>query len=247
MKRLLDVSISFLGLALVSPLILTATIFIWIEDQDTPFYIAPRVGINGKIFKMVKLRSMTNKKMLRGVNSTASNDPRITRVGAIIRRTKLDELMQLWNVLEGNMSLVGPRPNVPQEVNLYTSAEALLLTVKPGITDFSSIVFSDEGVILERFSDPDLAYHQLIRPWKSRLGLLYIKTRSFSVDLVLIFLTIISLFSRRNALDLMGRFLRKLGAPKDLVNIAMRNDELQPYPPPGMLDVICSDDLQRQP
>jgi lipopolysaccharide/colanic/teichoic acid biosynthesis glycosyltransferase len=108
---------------------------------------------------------------------------RITPVGQFIRGYKLDELTQLWNVLKGEMSLVGPRPNVKRETDLYTKVEKDLLTVKPGITDFASIVFSDEGEILSGQSDPDVSYNQLIRPGKSRLGLFYIKVRSIKTDI----------------------------------------------------------------
>ena len=103
-----------------------------------------------------------------GVDSTSATDSRITSIGHVIRRFKLDELTQLWNVFLGDMSLVGPRPNVRKETDLYTIPEKLLLTVRPGITDISSIIFSDEGDILANKKDPDLAYNQLIRPWKSR-------------------------------------------------------------------------------
>jgi lipopolysaccharide/colanic/teichoic acid biosynthesis glycosyltransferase len=106
-----------------------------------------------------------------GVDSTGAADRRITPVGHFIRRYKLDEITQLWNVLKGDMSLVGPRPNVQRETDMYTGIERRLLSVKPGITDFSSIVFSDEGDILKDHADPDIAYNQLIRPGKSALGL----------------------------------------------------------------------------
>ena len=114
-----------------------------------------------------------------GVDSTAGDDKRITPIGRLVRKLKLDELSQLWNVLKGDMSLVGPRPNVPREVALYTSDENKLLEIRPGITDLSSIIFADEGDILHGAEDPDLRYHQIIRPWKSRLGLLYVKKTGF--------------------------------------------------------------------
>ena len=126
---------------------------------------------------MVKIRSMIINADKTGVDSTSSDDMRITSVGKVIRKLKLDELSQLWNVLIGDMSLVGPRPNVKSETDLYTKIEKNLLNVKPGITDFSSIVFSDEGDILSGSDDPDLLYNQLIRPWKSRLSLFYIEKR----------------------------------------------------------------------
>ena len=176
-KRLVDILASLFGLLITSPILLPVMFLVWKEDKKSPFYIAPRSGRNGTIFKMVKLRSMVVDADKTGVDSTSGNDMRITPIGHKIRRYKLDELVQLWNVLIGDMSLVGPRPNVKTETDLYTDVEKKLLLVRPGITDFSSIVFSDEGEILEGRDNPDLAYNQLIRPWKSRLGLLYIKNQ----------------------------------------------------------------------
>ena len=124
---------------------------------------------------MVKFRTMIPDAVEAGVSSTAAGDPRITRVGRILRRAKLDELPQLWNVLTGEMSLVGPRPQVEPEAALYTAEERRMLEVRPGITDLASIVFADEGEILAGAADPDLLYNQIIRPWKSRLALLYLE------------------------------------------------------------------------
>src|SRR3972149_7855027 len=149
---------------------------------------------------MIKLRTMVVNADKTGVDSTSAKDPRITAVGRFIRKYKLDELMQLWNVLNGSMSLVGPRPNIKRETDLYTSEEKRLLTVKPGITDFASIVFADENEILKNSQDPDLDYNQLIRPWKSRLGLVYVDKQSFLLDIELIILTILSFFSRQSSL-----------------------------------------------
>ena len=210
MKRLLDFSVSFIGLLLFAPILLPVIFIVWIQDFKSPFYIPLRVGQNKKLFKMVKLRSMIVNADSSGVDSTGKNDDRITRIGKIIRRFKLDELSQLWNVLMGDMSLVGPRPNVKSETDLYTDVENGLLSVKPGITDISSIVFSDEGDILADKTDPDLAYNQLIRPWKSRLGLIYIKNQSFMLDIQLIFLTVISIFSRDLALSHIVKILKSL-------------------------------------
>ena len=183
---------------------------------------------------MVKLRSMVVNADKAGIDSTSNNDLRITSIGQKIRKYKLDELTQLWNVLRGDMSLVGPRPNVKAEVDLYTDVEKELLSVKPGITDFSSIVFSDEGKILEDKKDPDLAYHQLIRPWKSRLGLIYIKHQSILLDIEIIIYTLVALISKRTALNWVSKKLENFGVDRDLVNISKREIELFPYPPPGL-------------
>jgi lipopolysaccharide/colanic/teichoic acid biosynthesis glycosyltransferase len=136
MKRTLDFLLSLIGLLLTSPILLPVIFLVWIQDWHSPFYIAPRVGRREKMFKMVKLRSMIINADKSGVDSTSSNDRRITGVGRFIRKYKLDELSQLWNVLIGDMSLVGPRPNVKRETDLYTFEEKKLLTVKPGINPY---------------------------------------------------------------------------------------------------------------
>ena len=162
MKRLLDIVFSFSGLIMLSPILIIFMYLVYRQDKESPFYMAPRVGINNTIFKMAKLRSMVSNADKSGVDSTSANDSRITPIGHKIRKYKLDELTQLWNVFIGDMSLVGPRPNVQRDVDLYTKDEKNLLNVRPGITDFSSIVFSDEGGILKDREDPDLSYNQLI-------------------------------------------------------------------------------------
>ncbi|HEU4427745.1 MAG TPA: sugar transferase [Myxococcota bacterium] len=240
MKRALDVSLALLGLALASPLLVPVLLAIWAQDGHSPFYVAPRTGRGARPFRMVKLRSMRVGADRSGVDSTAANDSRITRIGAFVRRYKLDELTQLWNVLMGDMSLVGPRPNVERETRLYTSEEARLLSVRPGITDFASIVFSDEGEILEGQRNPDLAYNQLIRPWKSRLGLIYIERSSLALDLALIALTAATIVSRGAALRGVARILRAVGAPESLVAIALRDSPLRPCPPPGASEIVMA-------
>src|SRR5262245_47133700 len=200
MKRVLDLVLATVGLLATSPVLLPVIFVVWVYDWHSPFYVAPRVGRDGRLFRMVKLRSMLVNADRIGVDSTSARDPRITPVGQFIRRYKLDELTQLWNVLLGDMSLVGPRPNVKRETDLYTPAERGLLSVKPGITDYASIVFSDEGDILKDQADPDIAYNQLIRPGKSVLGLLYVRTRSLWIDIRLMFLTATAIVSRPSAL-----------------------------------------------
>ena len=147
---------------------------------------------------MIKLRSMVVSKDKTQANSTSANDQRITSIGHFIRRFKLDEIMQMWNVFKGDMSFVGPRPQVEVDASLYTEAEYKMLTIRPGITDIASIVFSDEGDILAGSASPDLKYNQIIRPWKSRLALLYVEHQSFSLDLRLVWLTILAIISREN-------------------------------------------------
>ena len=233
MKRFVDMVFSIAGLFVMLPVLLIFMLLIWLQDFHSPFYVAPRIGRNGRSFYMVKLRSMVVHADKVGVNSTAISDNRITRVGHLIRRYKIDEFSQLWNVFIGQMSIVGPRPQVPLDVALYTEEERHLLDVKPGITDLASIVFSDEGEILKGSDDPDLKYNQVIRPWKSRLGLLYVQKGSFFLDLRIIMLTVIALLSRSLALCGVQEILRQLGADDQLLKVTRRSEPLQPYPPPG--------------
>jgi len=240
MKRLVDVVGALVGLIVLSPILLLVMSLVWLQDGHSPLYRPKRAGYGGRVFLMIKLRSMVMNADKAGGSSTAANDPRITPIGQFIRRYKLDEFAQLWNVLVGDMSLVGPRPNLMEETEHYTVEERKLLTVKPGITDFSSIVFSDEGEILRSRRDPDLAYNQLIRPWKSRLGIFYVERRSVVLDLRLVVLTAVAIVNRRTALERVQRLLLALGANDDLVRIAGRQDELVPHPPPGTNQIITS-------
>lgn len=187
---------------------------------------------------MFKLRSMTIDADKNKIDSTSSNDPRITRIGKIIRKFKIDEIFQLVNVLIGQMSIVGPRPNVDRDVLIYTDVEKEILSVTPGITDFSSIVFSDEGDILENSLDPDLDYNKLIRPWKSRLALIYVKNNSFMIDLFLIFLTITSMFNKRQSLILLYKVIKNMTVNKKLLDVVLRKKDLTPYPPPGSSAIV---------
>lgn len=234
MKRVFDIVFSFLGMIIISPVFLPATLAAWFQDFHSPFYISIRIGKNGRHFKMIKLRSMKVDADNSGVFSTKRDDPRITRIGKIIRRYKLDELPQGWHVFNGDMSFVGPRPQVPYGVKDYTEKEKGLFKVRPGITDFSSIVFADESDILKDSKDPNIDYDLLIRPWKSQLGLFYIEKQSLILDIILMVLTLVGIFSRENALKGVSFVLLKLGASEELVNISQRKDPLQPHSPPGL-------------
>lgn len=240
MKRTFDFLISFLGLVFFSPILLIVLFLIWVNDFSNPFYVSNRVGLNGSTFKIYKLRSMIKNADSTGVDSTSENDPRITFIGGYIRKFKLDEISQLLNVLKGDMSLVGPRPNVQREVDMYTLEEKTLLTMKPGITDFSSIVFSDEGHILKDFDDPDIAYNQLIRPGKAELGVFYIKNHSLLCDIKIIYYTALSIVNRKKALQSISRLLNRMGASNQLVALSMREEPLIPRPPLGSQDLVTS-------
>jgi lipopolysaccharide/colanic/teichoic acid biosynthesis glycosyltransferase len=239
-KRIFDVVTAGLGLLAAAPILLPVMLLVWLQDRHSPFYMAVRMGRHEKPFRMVKLRSMVVDADKSGVDSTGASDRRITPLGHFIRRFKLDELPQLWNVLTGHMSLVGPRPNVKRETDLYTMEERKLLSVKPGITDFASIVFADEGQILKDQTDPDLAYNQLVRPGKSRLGIFYVEHRSLWVDVQLCALTGLAMVSRARALRGVARLLSNLGAPPSLLEVAARRGALVPTPPPGAEAVVTT-------
>lgn len=239
-KRLLDMALSATGLIATAPVMVPVLIATWAQDRHSPFYIADRVAQGGGTFRMVKVRSMVMNADKSGVDSTAADDKRITPVGAFVRKFKIDELAQLWNVLRGEMSLVGPRPNVKRDVALYTDQERRLLSVRPGITDLSSIVFADEGEILAGSDDPDLDYNQRIRPYKSRLGLLLIDRGGLRHDLMIIGLTALSAVSRRRALEGVVAIIDELGGDEMLRRVAGRKDPLLPHPPPGASAVVQS-------
>lgn len=240
MRKLIDQTIAAVALLALSPVLLPVMFLVWRQDRHSPFYVAPRVGLNEKPFRMIKLRSMVVNADKTGVDSTAADDKRITAVGHFIRRYKLDEIMQLVNVAKGEMSLVGPRPNVKRETDLYTVQEKRLLAVMPGITDLASIVYSDEGEILAGKEDPDIAYNQLIRPGKSLLGLFYIDHRSFWLDLRIMLLTVKAILSRQRALVGVVKILEQNGAPEALIDIAKREKPLTPMPPPGAKSIVTN-------
>jgi lipopolysaccharide/colanic/teichoic acid biosynthesis glycosyltransferase len=231
-KRLFDILISAFGLLAASPIIIPTIIAVWLQDRHSPFYVAPRVGQGDRDFAMIKIRSMVVNADKTGVSSTSANDNRITKVGHFVRRCKLDEITQFWNVLKGDMSLVGPRPNVRSETDLYTPQEQRLLSVKPGVTDLASIVFSDEGDILKDSADPDLDYNQLIRPWKSRLGLFCIDNSSLALDFRLVILTAVAILDRKKALKGIRELLEKMEADEELIRVASRTEPLVPALPP---------------
>jgi lipopolysaccharide/colanic/teichoic acid biosynthesis glycosyltransferase len=234
-KRIVDLLFSVAALIAASPVMLTAIAAVWLYDRQSPFYRATRAGYRNRDFMMLKIRSMRVDADKIGGTSTSGRDPRITPVGHYVRRFKLDELSQFWNVLTGDMSVVGPRPNTRRDgVDLYTEEEMRLLSVKPGVTDISSIVFSDEGNILAGADEPDGHYNRVIRPWKSRLGLLYIDHQSVMLDLRIIWLTGVALVSKPKALQGVTTILEKIGADAGLIEICRRRAALPEGLPPGV-------------
>lgn len=232
-KRLFDIIFSLLASVFTLPIIIAAALLIWLQDRRWPFYRGLRVGGGGRDFRMIKLRTMVPVGERRGASSTSISDSRLTPFGSKLRRFKIDELPQFWNVLIGDMSVVGPRPNLRNGgVDRYTAEEMRLLSLRPGITDLASIVFSDEGEILKDSADPDALYDCVIRPWKSRLALIYVDNRSFLLDLRLIWLTVLAIGSRGRALRGVARILNELNADEELKRICRRNDPLPHGPPP---------------
>lgn len=229
LKILLDKFISVFVLVIFFPFIVVCLLLVFLKDFSNPIYISTRVGKNFKNFNLLKIRSMINNADKSGVTSTSSNDKRITYIGKFIRKTKMDEILQLINVIKGDMSLVGPRPQIPSEVKFYSDYEKNLLSIKPGITDFSSIIFSDEGEILKDSQDPNTDYNTLIRPWKSKLGIFYINNHNNFIDINLMILTFLSIFNKKIVLQKISELLKKLNANDDLVYLAKRECNLKEF------------------
>ena len=196
-KRLFDLLLSSLGLAVLAlPLALVA-LAIKLDSPGPVFYRQVRVGLRGREFRIHKFRTMAHDPGDRGPQLTVGLDARITRAGAFLRRTKLDELAQLFDVFEGTMSLVGPRPEVPRYVALYPAAlREKVLSVRPGITDFASIEYRDESTLLARSADPERTYRELILPTKLALQARYVDRSGLGTDLVLIGRTVWAIIAR---------------------------------------------------
>lgn len=198
MKRIFDMVSSFFGLVVLSPLLIVVAVLIKGEDGGPVFYRGLRVGLKGKEFRTFKFRTMVTNAEKVGGPSTSDDDPRITKVGKVVRKYKIDELPQLIDVLRGTMSIVGPRPEVQSEVETYSEEEKKIFSVKPGITDWSSLKFHDEGEILRGSDDPHETYKKQIKPEKIRLQLSYVEKMSFLTDLKIIFKTLGALVETRH-------------------------------------------------
>lgn len=196
MKRACDFILSFVGLLLLSPVLLAIAAALKGSSPGPIVYRGLRVGRWGRPFHILKFRTMVVDAERIGGSSTADDDPRITRVGKLLRKYKLDELPQLINVLKGEMSLVGPRPEVPQYVAMFTNEEQLILAVRPGITDLASLWNADEGSFLAGSKDPEKTYLEVIRPNKIRLQLEYVRRQSFVTDLQIIWKTVWTVLMR---------------------------------------------------
>ena len=197
LKRLFDIIFSLVGLLVLSPLFIYIVVRIKLDSKGPIYYRGKRMGKFGKAFRIYKFRTMVaDADKLSGGPSAGDDDLRITKFGRFLRSYKLNELPQLINVLKGEMSFVGPRPEVEQYVSIYTEEEKAILNVRPGITDYASIKFHNEGEILSGSPDPDKTYEEVIRPEKLRLQLEYVKTHSLWVDFKILFKTLRTLIKR---------------------------------------------------
>jgi len=197
LKRVVDFTCASLGLAVLSPVLGIVALAVRLSDGGPVLYRGLRTGLEGRPFRMLKFRTMAVDAERTGVTATADDDPRITPVGRFLRKYKLDELPQLVNVLVGEMSLVGPRPEVPQYTALFTPEEQAILSVRPGITDWASLWDIAEGAALAGSVDPEQTYLERIRPEKIRLQLRYVRERTFGMDLKILILTLWALLAGR--------------------------------------------------
>ena len=195
-KRIFDVIFSLIGLIIVSPFFLVAALFVKKESPGPVFYRGIRIGRQGRPFKIYKFRSMVDNAENLGGPSTAGDDPRLTKIGILLKKYQLDELPQIINVFLGEMSLVGPRPEVKLYIDMLSEEERkIILSFRPGMTDLASLWNFHESELLKGSPDPERTYLEKIRPEKIRLQLEYAKNRSFFLDLKIIFQTILKIFT----------------------------------------------------
>jgi lipopolysaccharide/colanic/teichoic acid biosynthesis glycosyltransferase len=188
-KRSFDFMVALAALLVVSPILLILALIIKLTSAGPVFYRGERIGRHGIPFRIFKFRTMVINAEKLGGSATAEDDPRITAIGRFIRRSKLDEFPQFMNVLVGDMSLVGPRPEVKKYVDMYSEEEKAILDIRPGITDWASIWNSNEAAVLEGSTDPEKTYEELIRPTKLALQLFYVRNQSLGVDIKILFHT----------------------------------------------------------
>jgi len=189
-KRLFDITFSFVGLVILSPALILISILIKLDSRGPLLFKQTRVGLESKLFEIYKFRTMLHSRENLGLFLTVGNDARVTKVGRVLRKYKLDEFPQLLNVFRGDMSFVGPRPQVPKYVALFGDIQELVLSIRPGMTDYASIAYKEESEILAQYEDPELAYINIILPEKLKLNLRYIEEISIITDIKLIFMTI---------------------------------------------------------
>lgn len=193
-KRLFDIFFSAMGLLTLFPFFLLIALLIKIDSRGSVFYKQERIGRNGKPFMMIKFRTMKTDSDSKGLLTIGSKDPRVTKVGYYLRKFKIDELPQLINVFQGDMSFVGPRPEVKKYVDLYNIEQMEVLSVRPGITDYASIEYRDESTLLAESANPEEFYISTVMPAKLNINLAYINNRSIFKDITIILKTILTIF-----------------------------------------------------
>ena len=193
MKRLFDIFWALIGILLVSPFFILFAILIFVGDGKSPFFKQTRIGKDKREFSLIKFRSMRVGAEKSGQITVGGKDPRITRIGYFLRKYKLDELPQFINILAGDMSFVGPRPEVPKYVALYNSEQQKVLSVRPGLTDLASLEFIDENILLGHAKDAEAAYINEVLPKKLALQLQYVETQSMLGDVKLILRTLVKI------------------------------------------------------
>lgn len=203
--------IACLLLFLLSPILFLFLVAVWLEDRKFPLYTPYRVGLNGSLFKMIKLRTMFYGADKINIVATAETDKRITFVGKISRRYKIDEIFQLFNVLKGDMALIGPRPQLISEYESFTKNEKHIVDVKPDISDFSSLFLSKMENFLAKYTDPYSAYRTFCRPIKSRLALFYVSHKCVWVDVQLLFYNFTNFISHKWTTKHMANMIIRLG------------------------------------
>lgn len=194
LKRAFDIICSFIGILVLSPVFIVLSLCVLFSSPGGIFYVQKRVGRNGMDFSLFKFRSMRTGSDKKGLLTVGGKDSRITRTGYFLRRYKLDELPQLLNVLIGDMSLVGPRPEVRKYVELYNEEQRRVLSVRPGITDYASLEYFDENELLGKSADPERTYIEKVMPAKLKLNMRYIEEQGLATDLKIIFKTIGKIF-----------------------------------------------------
>ena len=207
LKRLFDIIISIILLFILSPVMLLSALIIIVDDGFPIIYRGLRVGKDGETFYIFKLRSMVHSDITQGPEITAGGDQRITRSGRVLRKWKLDEFPQFFNVLRGDMSIVGPRPESPSYVKYYTDEERHVLSVRPGITGVTQIVFRNEEQLLD-IPDPEQYYIDVLMHQKLKYDLAYVKNRSLLLDFLLVFITIVAIITPRYGIALCERMLK---------------------------------------
>ncbi len=216
-KRLLDLFVSAVALIVLSPLLLVLAILVKLTSRGPVFFHQTRVGLRGQNFEVVKFRSMVVDAESMGPQITSAGDSRVTSIGRILRKTKLDELPQLWNVFRGQMSFVGPRPELPKYVEMYTSEQRRILAIRPGVTSPASVTFRHEEILLASAADRERFYRETLIPAKTALDLQYLEAISFPLDLLTIIGTVTSILQPHDSEKTESHLAKSASASSDSI------------------------------